>query len=182
MKTTSIDQNGWNEWAAAAQKGDRAAYRHLLADIVPYIRAVIMPGLANPDWADDIVQEVLISVHKSLKTYDPALSFRPWLTAIIKFRRTDFLRRHYSRRGDRQVSLEDPGFLRIHVTGDEVAGEWKDVEGALGRLSRRQRKVLEMVKIQGLTAQETADRTGMSVSAVKVSVHRSMKKLKAMLE
>lgn len=182
MKTTSVDGNGWNEWAAAAQRGDRDAYRRLLADIVPYIRAVIMPGLANPDWADDIVQEVLISVHKSLKTYDPGLSFKPWLTAIIKFRRADFLRRHYSRRIDRQVPLEDPAFQRTHVTGDEVAGEWKDVEGALDRLPQQQRKVLEMVKIEGLTAQETADRTGMSVSAVKVSVHRSMKKLKAMLE
>lgn len=182
MKTTSIDQNGWNEWAAAAQKGDRDAYRHLLGDIVPYIRAVIMPGLANPDWADDIVQEVLISVHRSLKTYDPALSFKPWLTAIIKFRRTDFMRGHYSRRGDRQASLEDPVFLQKHVTSDDVAGEWKDVERALERLPQQQRKILEMVKIQGLTAQETADKTGMSVSAVKVSVHRSMKKLKAMLE
>lgn len=177
-----MDDNSWDELAAAAQTGDKNAYKRLLGGIIPYIRAIIVPGLANVDWADDIVQEVLISVHKSLKTYDSALSFKPWLTAIVKFRRVDFLRCHYSCRADRQVPLEDTAFIESHVTRDDIAGEWKDMEGALKRLPEQQRKVLEMVKIQGFTAQETADRTGMSVSAVKVSVHRSIKKLKAMLE
>ena len=35
------------------------------------------------------------------------------------------------------------------------------------------------MKIQGHTAQEVADQTGMTVSAVKVSVHRALNKLKA---
>jgi len=172
----------WNVWAAAAQRGDKAAYALLLKDIMPYIRALILPTLANPDWADDVVQEVLISVHKSLKTYDPALSFRPWLGAVIRFRRADFLRRHYSARGDKRTSLDDPAFQRQHVTDTPLAGEWKDMEAALARLPKKQRKVLELMKIQGLTAQEVANETGMSVSAVKVSVHRSMNKLKDMME
>lgn len=172
----------WNEWAAAAQAGDRAAYTRLLKDIIPYIRAIVAPGLANQDWVDDIVQEVLISVHRSLKTYDPALPFKPWLRAVVKFRAADFLRRHYSARGDRQVPLDDIPFHAGHVTESPLAGEWKDMEKALSRLPRKQRAVLELMKIQGLTAGEVAARTGMSVSAVKVSVHRSMSKLKNMLE
>ena len=182
MTSTFDSKDSWNAWAAAAQAGDKAAYTRLLRDTIPYIRTVVMPGLANADWADDIVQEVLISVHKSLKTYDPALPFKPWLTAVAKFRRTDFLRRHYSARGHRQSSLEDPAFLSQHVTDDAMAGEWKDMEAALARLPKKQRTVLELMKIQGLTAQEVANKTGMSVSAVKVSVHRSMHRLKAMVD
>ncbi len=179
---TSFLYHQWNEWAAAAQRGDKAAYARLLKDMIPYIRAVIGPGLANPDWVDDIVQEVLISVHRSLKTYDPAMPFKPWLRAVAKFRAADCLRRHYRSRGDRQVSLDDLFFQSSHVTETAVAGEWKDMEGALARLPQKHRAVLELMKIQGLTAAEVAARTGMSVSAVKVSVHRSMNKLKNMLE
>ncbi len=171
----------WSIWAAAAQAGDKSAYSKLLRDITPFIRNVIMGGLANPDWADDITQEVLISVHKSLKTYSPDRPFRPWLMAIVSFRRTDFLRKHYSRKRDKHTSLDNPGFLRDHVTNPDHAGEYKDIENALHALPEPQRKVFEMMKIKGYTAQETADEMGMSVSAVKVSAHRTMNKLKKKL-
>lgn len=179
MESSSDHQ--WSELAAAAQRGDKTAYVRLLKDIIPYIRAVIGPGLANPDWADDIVQEVLLSVHRSLKTYNPSMPFKPWLRAVVKFRAADYLRHHYRSRGDRQVSLDDLSFQSSHVTESAVAGEWGDMESVLARLPQKQRTVLELMKIQGLTAAEVAARTGMSVSAVKVSVHRSMNKLKNML-
>ncbi|MCB1531346.1 MAG: RNA polymerase sigma factor [Alphaproteobacteria bacterium] len=171
----------WSAWAAAAQQGDKKAYNNLLRDIAPYIRAVIAPTLADPDWADDITQNVLISVHKSLSTYSPKRSFKPWLNAITNFRRTDFLRCHYSRRKDKQTSLEDPNFIRNHVTNPAHAGEYKDIEGALAALPKKQRKIFEMIKIQGYTAKEVAKEMGMSVSAVKVSAHRTSNQLKEKL-
>lgn len=171
----------WSAWAAEAQKGDRIAYNKLLSDIAPFIRNYIIASLANPDWADDITQEVLISVHKSLKTYSPDRSFRPWLMAIVSFRRTDFLRKHYSSRSDKQATLDDAGFLKSHVTNPESAGEYKDIEAALGALPQKQRKVFELMKIQGYSAKEVAKKMDMSVSAVKVSAHRTMNKLKEKL-
>ncbi len=168
----------WTAWATAAQAGDKAAYNKLLRAIAPFIRNFIVGKLANPDWAEDITQEVLISVHKSLNTYSPDRPFRPWLMAIVSFRKIDFLRKHYSARGDKQSSLEDPSFIQNHVTNPTHAGEYKDVEKALKALPAKQREVFELIKIQGYTAKEVAEKTGMSVSAVKVSAHRTMVKLK----
>ena len=54
----------------------------------------------------------------------------------------------------------------------------KDIESALADLPENQRKVFEMIKIHGYSAKEVADEMGMSVSAVKVSAHRTMNKLK----
>lgn len=171
----------WSEWAAQAQAGDKKSYRRLLAEIAPYIRNYLVGGLANPDWAEDITQEALISVHKALKTYDADKSFKPWMMAIVNFRRTDFLRKHYSGRHDKQTTMDDMDFQKMHVTNPEFAGEYKDVESALDELPDKQRKVFEMIKIQGYSAKEVANEMDMTESAVKVSAHRTMNKLKEKL-
>ncbi len=172
----------WKEWAIKAQDGDKRAYSALLGELAPFIRNYLVGGLANPDWAEDITQEVLISVHKSLATYSPDRPFRPWVMAIVSFRRTDFLRKHYSSRGNKQSPLDDADFLRTHVTNPAHAGEYKDIEEALSELPEKQRKVFQMIKIEGYTAKEAATELDMSVSAVKVSAHRTMKKLKERLK
>ena len=171
----------WTDYATKAQGGDKTAYNQLLREIAPYIKNYILRSLANPEWADDIVQEVLISVHKSLNTYSPDRPFKPWLMAIINFRRTDYLRKHYNSRQNMQTTLDDYDFQKMHVTNPEHAGEYKDVEAALQSLPENQRKVFEMIKIQGYSAKEVANEMGMSVSAVKVSAHRTMNKLKDIL-
>ena len=172
----------WTAYATQAQAGDKAAYNKLLREIAPFIRNFILRSLANPDWADDITQEVLISVHKSLNTYSSDRPFRPWLMAIINFRRTDYLRKHYNSRENKQTTLDNYDFQKMHVTNPEHAGEYKDIEAALNTLPDNQRKVFEMMKIQGYTAKEVANEMGMSVSAVKVSAHRTMNKLKKILK
>lgn len=175
--STQTQEERWRAWAVLAQKGDKNAYSLLLREISSYIKNTLIGGLANPDWADDITQEVLISVHKSLKTYSSKRPFKPWLMAIVGFRRTDFLRKHYNSRQDKQTDLEDAGFQKTHVTNPEFAGEFKDIEAILKKLPKKQRKVFELMKIKGYTAQEVAKEMGMSESAVKVSAHRAQKKI-----
>jgi RNA polymerase sigma-70 factor (ECF subfamily) len=171
----------WREWAGKAHNGDKAAYSSLLKDITPYIRSVLAPGLANEDWIDDITQEVLISIHKSLKTYSCDYSFKSWINSIINFRKTDFLRKHYRSRSNVTTTLENPEFIKEHVTESTVSGELKDIEKALDTLPEKHRRVFELMKIEGYTAKEVANEMDMSVSAVKVSVHRTTKKLQEMM-
>ncbi len=172
----------WDALAVASQKGDKRSYAQLLQEIASYTKNYIYRSLANPEWVEDITQDVLLSVHKSLNTYSGDRPFKPWLCAIINFRRTDYLRKHYSRREHQQVSTDNADFLTQHVTNPAHMGEYKDIETALDSLSAKQRKVFEMLKIQGYSAKEVANELGMSVSAVKVSVHRSTSKLKDILQ
>jgi len=176
------NQNSWNALAAAAQKGDKKAYHALLTGISPYIRNYLIGGLATPDWAEDITQEALISIHKALNTYAPNRPFKPWMMAIANFRRTDFLRKHYNNKGHKQTTLDDVTFQTHHVTNPDHAGEYKDIESALGEIPKKQRKVFEMIKIQGFTVKEVAKEMDMTESAVKVSAHRTMNKLKEKLQ
>ncbi|MCB9984006.1 MAG: sigma-70 family RNA polymerase sigma factor [Rhodospirillales bacterium] len=175
------DEQRWRDYALKAQAGDKLAYNQLLKEISSFTQNYILRSLANPEWAEDIAQDVLLSVHKSLNTYSPDRPFRPWLMSIIHFRRTDFLRKHYSARQNRQTTLDDFDFQKAHVTNPAHAGEYKDIEAALQTLPKDQRTVFEMIKIHGYSTREVAGKTGMSESAVKVSAHRTAKKLKEIL-
>ena len=172
----------WDVLAAAAQGGDKRAYENLLKQISVYARRVLTGKV--PDSAlDDIVQDVLISVHKSLRTYSPERAFRPWLFAIINYRRTDFLRSHYAGRADKNVPLEDVDFFLTAgpETGTGASGELKDVQNALNQLPEVQRRIFERVKVEGHAIRDVAAEMGMNESAVKMSAHRTMKKLKDLL-
>lgn len=171
----------WSALAVAAQGGDKRAYAQLLNALVPFIKGRIAGGLANPDWIDDITQDVLISVHKSLGTYSSDRPFKPWVNAIIQFRRTDFLRKYYKGKKVKESSAENAHIYEQNVTNAPYAGELKDIEGAIAALPEKQQKIFKMIKIEGYSAQEVGNEMGMSVSAVKVSAHRTTNKLKDML-
>mgnify|MGYP001303015989 CR=1 FL=1 len=171
----------WKEWATKAQKGDKEAYNLLLVDILPFIRGRLAGSLANEDWVEDVAQEILMSVHKSLHTYAPDRPFRPWLMSIISFRKTDFLRKYYKNKKVREsVGGHDKTFDK-YVTDPQYSGELKDIEAALNDLPEKQKKIFTLMKIEGYSAQEVSDKMGMSVSAVKVSAHRTANKLKEKL-
>ena len=173
----------WQEWAIAAQGGDKRAYALLLGALAPYIRNVVIKSLSSQDMAEDIAQEVLISVHKSLSSYQADRPFKPWLMAIINFRRIDYLRKHYAQRQDKTTTIDNnPEYLAANVTNPNNLGELKDIEDALDTLPEQQQRIFKMIKIQGFTAQEVANEMDMKESAVKVSAHRTMKKLQVLLK
>lgn len=172
----SSTDDPWSHNAVAAQKGDPKAYRALLNDILPYIKNALIGQLANPEWAEEIAQEVLMSVHKSLHTYQSDRAFKPWLKAIINFRKTDFLRKHYRMKGNQSVPLDEVDYKENSVSSDSM-GEMKDIENALDTLPDKQKRIFQMIKIEGHTVKDVAKEMNMSQSAVKVSAHRTMKKL-----
>ena len=53
----------------------------------------------------------------------------------------------------------------------------RDVDKLLAKLPARQRRLMQDVKLSGFSMEEAAERSGVSVSAAKVAIHRSMKRL-----
>lgn len=179
LQETQINQH-WREMAAKAQSGNAVAYRTLLSDLVPVIRRAVIKSLPNPQNADDVVQDVLLSVHKALHTYDPKRPFMPWVHSIIQFRKTDYLRQHYAQHDNVKISLDDPDTPDYLVISGHN-GTTKDIEEAFESLPDQQKKVVELMKIKGYSAEEVSKKTGMSISAVKVSAHRALQKIKERL-
>jgi RNA polymerase sigma factor (sigma-70 family) len=172
----------WSTLMAAAQGGDRAAYERLLRECTPMIRRVARHQRVHPDLLDDVVQEVLLTIHRARQTYDPARSFSAWLAAIAQRRAIDALRRG-GRLGSREVHAPtdyenhpDPSAL----WHEEGTADMRDlaVRAAVDQLPAGQREAIETLALQQLSLDEAARSTGKTKGALKVSMHRALQTLR----
>ena len=97
--------DGLGDLMRLAQDGDRVAYRRLLTQVAPLLRQWLKRRFLPDPEVEDIVQDVLLSVHAARATYDWRRPFLPWLMAIARNRAADAARRH-GRRKAREVAVE----------------------------------------------------------------------------
>ena len=157
--------------------GDAAAYRMFLDELTARLRSYLRRRLGGlPDEVEDLLQELLLAVHNKRHTYDPKQPLTSWVQAIARYKLVDLLRRR-----SRSSALTDPLDEDDQVfatTANDAATEAKyDVEKLLRGLPDRQRLPILYVKIEGASVTDTAIRSGMSESAVKVGIHRGLKAL-----
>jgi RNA polymerase sigma-70 factor (ECF subfamily) len=178
------DEQLWSQWMAQAQDGDGVAYQRLLFAIAPRLRAIIAKRVSDPDRAEDVVQEVLLSIHKNRHTYDPSLPFGPWMGTIAKRRIMDWLRKHYRSAAQEVLVDEYPEtFLTDGANAvEEDALAFDDLgqlRQALDRLPSGQRQAVELLKLKEMSLKEASEVSGMSIAALKVAMHRALKSLRA---
>ncbi len=160
--------------------GDAAAYREFLRQLTTHLRAFLRRRLQRiPDEVEDLVQETLLAIHNQRHTYDPAQPLTAWVHAIAKYKLIDCLRRRAGR-DDLNDELDEE--REVFAGSDhEAADARRDLAKLLAGLPDRQREAIVCMKLEGLSVIETAERTGMSESAVKVYVHRGLKALAKMI-
>lgn len=161
----------------AGLAGDTAAYRTLLSELTPHLRAFFKRRLGNAADAEDLVQETLIAIHTKRATYDTALPFTAWLHAVARYKLIDHFRRSKIRR---TLPLEEADNIFAEEDVESVSAK-RDVEQLLATLPKAKSDLVRSVKIEGLSTAEAAERTGLSESGVKVGVHRALKALSAMI-
>lgn len=185
-QTRSADDLRRSAQMAAAQGGDRAAYEALLRDCVPLIKAVAGRRGVPPDRSDDVVQDVLLTIHRARQTYDPARSFTAWLCVIAERRAIDLLRQ-VRRHGAREFYVP----LAFEAYPDEGADPTRGVEHAeasarvteaLATLPPRQREAVEALVLKEQSLTEAAAATRRTKGALKVNLHRALKALRGKME
>lgn len=163
-----------------ALAGDKRAYAAVLQETAQQLRPYLRKRLNNASDAEDVLQEILVSIHKARHTYDSQRPYMPWAFAITRFRLTDFLRRHYTDKLRHAGELsEAETVLAFDVTKEGISYESIKVE--IEQLPRKQAMILQMIHEEGYTAREVAEKIGMKESAVKVAAHRAYKVLRQKL-
>jgi RNA polymerase sigma-70 factor (ECF subfamily) len=165
---------------AAAQGGDRKALNDLLERHQARVFRFGMKMCGREEDAQDVLQETLLAAARNVDGFRGASSVSTWLYTIarsfcIKSRRT-------SKFAPRQLeSLESEEGTAIDVADpargpeEHVAGrQVQDALGAaIGDLEPMYREVLVLRDVEGLSASEVAEVTGISVEAVKSRLHRA---------
>lgn len=184
MEHASAEQNrAWSALMRAAQDGDAAAYARLLREVAPFVRALARRRFRDEDAVEDVVQDVLLSLHRVRNTYDPSRPFKPWLAAIASRRLVDALRRKIRTAGHEvqddaaYETFADPLSTR-EVEANAAA---QLVASAVESLPPGQRQALELLKLKEMSLIEASAVSGQSVASLKVGVHRAIKTLRARL-
>jgi RNA polymerase sigma factor (sigma-70 family) len=178
--TRSAQENNWAAWMRAAMAGNSDAYRQFLVSVAPHIRAVARSrcrSLGAPEGeAEDVVQEVLLTIHLKRGTWDQSRPIGPWVAAITRNKLIDVLRR----RG-RHISVPIEDVIDSLETEDQTPDPTtRDIDTLLGQLKTQQREIVRSISLNGASIRETAERLRMTEGAVRVALHRALKALGAL--
>ena len=162
------------EWMASAQNGDERAYQLLLETVQPMVFRYARRRLNSDEAAQDVCQDVLLTVHRARHTYEPGRPLEPWLFSIARTRLIDHLRKQ------RRISGSEV-MMDVLPEVPEAPGETtaRAVFEILEKLPVAQREAFAMLKLEGLTTEEAAEKAGVSVSALKVRAHRAYNSIKS---
>ncbi|WP_019500296.1 sigma-70 family RNA polymerase sigma factor [Pseudanabaena sp. PCC 6802] len=141
--------------------------------------------LGNPQEAEDLVQEIFLSLWRAC-TFNPDRgSFKTFLLVLVRSRAIDRLRSQKKTRTMLERSgkeITDKQFSSAPL--DEVAADevGQRVRLALANLPENQRQALEMSYFEGLTQREISDRLEVSLGTVKSWFRLGFTKLRQSLE
>jgi RNA polymerase sigma-70 factor, ECF subfamily len=169
--------------AVAAATGDTVATHELLTYLRPimvrYCRGRL--GRVRPvSSPDDVAQEVCLAVYRALPTYRNL--GRPFLSFVFGVAAHKVADVHRAAARDRSLpTAETPDPLDVEESPEQIALRRELVEqtgGLLRTLLPRQRQILIMRVVLGMSAQETADAVGTTPDAVRVAQHRALSRLR----
>jgi RNA polymerase sigma-70 factor (ECF subfamily) len=169
-------ESGLKPLWARAQSGDEAAYRQALQRIAVRLRGYLRRRMQSlPDDVEDLVQETLLALHLQRGTYRTEVPLSHWVLAIARHKLVDLWRRRgrHEALHDPLDELDDDALPRAADEGQAR----RDLGKLLEQLPQAQRQAIVLTKIDGLSVAEAAKRTGASESAIKVQVHRGLKRL-----
>lgn len=160
-----------------AHAGDDSAYRECLALMATRLRGYLRRRMQSlPDDLEDLVQETLLALHLQRGTYDPAVPVNAWMLAIARHKLVDLWRRR-GRRDRLHLNIDDVVESELTAPAADEGTALRDLGKLLATLPEAQQQAIVLTKLEGLSVAEASLRTGASESAIKVQVHRGLKRL-----
>lgn len=165
-----------------AQSGDVDAYHLLLSDVAERMRRLARrraPWL-RPEDVEDIVQDILLSIHQGRASWDPTRPLLPWIVAIARARLADHARRYMRRtRIDFAATELAETFCDVATnTNADTVVNLMSVRKAMKGLTPAEYQAVELLRLREMTLAEAAEASGSTVAALKVAIHRAMLKMK----
>ena len=181
----TLGEARWRDLMTRAQRGDSGSYAILLKELAPPLRGFVRKRLRDDATSEDVVQEILISVHKSISTYDPTQPFSPWLFSLARYRLIDEFRRSGRRHAREIFAIEGVDFadsaMEDALSLLERQDENPELTHALARIPPRQREAVLLLKSEDLSVKEAAARMQVSEGSLKVLAHRGYTALRTRL-
>ena len=165
--------------------GDKAALRHVYDQTSAKLLGVCLRILRDRDEAEDVLQDVYVSVWRRAGTFDPARGVSPitWLSTLARNRAIDRLRAskaHLARPLEFAAEAPDPSPLAGEVMErDQAAAQ---LHGCIGELEPQHAAYIRAAFFDGHTYTSLADAAGAPLGTMKSWVRRALLRLRSCLE
>jgi RNA polymerase sigma-70 factor (ECF subfamily) len=167
--------------------GDPAAFGEVYDLLAPRLHAFFLRQTGDRSRAEDLVQQTLMQMHAARRNYARGSEVFPWAFAIGRNVLIDAGRRTRRevlfRSTEENADAADAQVDRASAPDElaEVEQSVLRVRQAIERLPENQRAAYDLVRSDGVSIAETAEVLGTTPGAVKLSVHRVYKALRAVL-
>ncbi|MGG7567363.1 sigma-70 family RNA polymerase sigma factor [Rhodovulum sp. DZ06] len=159
--------------------GDRAAFADLFGRYAGRVKSFLIAGGAAPDQADEVAQEVMVTVWRRAALYDPAKAApSTWIFTIARNRRIDMIRRARRPAPDPEDPLFQPEAEPDPEESAAASARDARVREALSELSEDQRETVRLAFFAGLTQTEIAEQIGAPLGTVKSRLRLAFRKLR----
>ena len=161
-------------------KGDSGMFSPLVEKYSHLAFSLSMKLLNQREDAEEVAQDSFVKAYNSLRSFQSNSTFKTWLFRIVYNTSVSKLRtRRNSEVKIEDINISDAEIQTTENTIDQlnINERQKYLQAGLGRLNQEDQALLRMYYFDDLSIDEVSLITDLSVSNVKVKIHRSRKKL-----
>ena len=154
-----------------AQSGRSDSYRILLNQISITLSKFLANRIGSFDDREDVLQEILLAIHNSRHTYLPSKPFYPWMYAIAK----NILVKYYKKihkQNSKIIEAEIQSLTAVEKIESDEIDRTNEIIRLINDLPGKQKRIIQMLKIQGFSIKQTAAKLNLSEANVQVIAHR----------
>lgn len=174
----------WNERVrAVAERHDRQAFTEIFDHFVPRLETYLGKLGLDGALAEEITQEVMLTVWRKAALFDPAKSsLATWLYRIARNRRIDLARRMQAERAD-SAAQDMAEIADDRAIDEDIDRLQRDgaVRRLIGRLPAEQERLVRMAFYEGFAHAEIAEKTGLPLGTVKSRLRLAFARLRRAL-
>jgi RNA polymerase sigma-70 factor, ECF subfamily len=162
-----------------ARAGDGAAFDTLVRTYMEQAFRVAYRVVGHREDAEDLVQESFMAAHQYLDSFEIGRPFGPWLIRIVLNRGSN-LRRSRTRRST-ESEVDGVSEAPSALLESERSDTGKILQDALGTLSERQRMIVTLFDVDGLTSAEIGEMMDLAPGTVRWHLHEARRQLRGVL-
>lgn len=162
---------------AVRDQRDKVAFGKLFDYFAPRLKGFIMRSGTSAAQAEDIVQEVMLTVWRKSEQFDPhRAQVTAWVYQIARNRQIDVIRKERRPLPDELMIPPDlePDAGQIMAVDQEA----EQLKQAIARLTPAQREMIEQAYIGDLTHQEISAQTGLPLGTIKSRIRLGLDRLR----
>ena len=167
-----------NDLASRLRNDDINAFNSLYWEYHAAVYANALKLIKDPVQAEDIVQEVFVTLWGKRHTIDPEQDIAGWIFVISYHKTVDQLKRKLKQtlaQKNLSIFTEDHSII---VNADLKEEQLCAIEKAMDQLSPQKRKVFELCKVQGRTYKKAAEELHISKYTVKEYLSEALVSIK----